>query len=178
METFFNLDNGGITFKITYYNNIVSVYKKNTQIDHGNLDEIVYETFPCLVFKSLNMLSGKEVSNLHTRFSGGDDIAYTSFLFELHNNVYIYIGPVIYAFKSHNKIKDFISAVGNSSVVYPWAIDSKNIYYLMDYDCVIELENTEILKEYIKKDNDPYIFYYNNKQSGKKIQIEMLVNRN
>ena len=75
------------------------------------------------------------------------------------------------------RIIKFISAVGNSSVVYPWAIDSHNNYYLMDYDKVIMLNPTDDLLKHIRLDNNPYSYYYDNENSGIPLIIEPLIER-
>ena len=63
---------------------------------------------------------------------------------------YIFIGKVIYSFKSIAPMKTYISFVGNSDFIYPYAIDVKNNYYLMNEDVIL----------LNKKLKDPYDYYY------------------
>ena len=167
MEIFYNLDNGGKTLKTIKKDNIVSIYKVKED----------YEDIPCLELKINKLLKGEAVDNKMTRFSGGNDRSNSSILLEIDDNVYVYVGPLIYSFKPQYNIIKFISAVGNSSVVYPWAIDSHNNYYLMDYDKVIMLNPTDDLLKHIRLDNNPYSYYYDNENSGIPLIIEPLIER-
>jgi hypothetical protein len=52
----------------------------------------------------------------------------------------------------------YYSPVGNNDVPYPYAIDSKNNYYLMIEDVI--LNNTKELINFLINNNDPYEYYY------------------
>lgn len=57
-------------------------------------------------------------------------------LIKLSAHEYMHIGPVIYTFKTNNKIVDYISPLGNSDVSYPVAYGTSNIYFMSDFSYV------------------------------------------
>jgi len=71
---------------------------------------------------------------------------------------YVFIGVEKIRFNTNEKITSFKSDIGNSDVVYPYAI-SENYIYLF-------IENIILNKKYIPKDiKDYYNYYYNNKNN-------------
>ncbi|AGF84841.1 hypothetical protein QJ854_gp941 [Moumouvirus goulette] len=54
-------------------------------------------------------------------------------LIKITTNQYMYIGPEIYEFETHNdEIIDYVSPVGNSDVPYPVAYGKKFVYFMDD----------------------------------------------
>jgi hypothetical protein len=86
------------------------------------------------------------------------DLDGNSILLHLGGLQYIFIGTKIYEFTAYASIKQHISPVGNylNYVVYPYARDSEDNYYLMVEDDVIKVSK-DLLKKY---KNDPYGPYY------------------
>jgi len=78
-----------------------------------------------------------------------------SILIEINHLQYVWIGNRIIEFTSQASIKKFVSPVGNNDVVYPYAIDVDNMYYLM-------IENTIV--DGVEKGMDPYDAYYGHKK--------------
>ena len=149
---YFNLDNGGVTFKIVIDGNIITIYKVSFDEDSNIIEEKEVLKFICK-----KVFLGESITNDMTRFSGGYNISETSFLFQIDDdNTYIYVGSEVYSFKAKNEIVKFISAVGNSAVVYSWAVDSEDNYYLMEYGKVIMIKYTITDENNI----DPYDKYY------------------
>lgn len=77
-----------------------------------------------------------------------------SILLNLGNHHYVFIGSIVYSFKAHGLIIDFVSSVGNNGISFPFAIDEHGNRYLM-VNCVVKNWNKD---EYIY--NDPYNDYY------------------
>jgi hypothetical protein len=57
-------------------------------------------------------------------------------LIKLSAHEYMHIGPVIYTFKTTDKIVDYISPLGNSDVSYAVAYGKSNIYFMNDFKYV------------------------------------------
>ena len=94
-----------------------------------------------------------------TLFSGGFGRRYlgNSILLQVSKNKYIFIGYKIYSFLTNVQIVKFVSPVGNSTVPYPYAINSKGYYYFMLANKSIDVA---IVPRGFK--NDPYDYYYSN----------------
>ena len=145
-NTYYTIDNGAHPFKVVIEDTKVYVYiNSGEKKDNKN---------PLLTFKPLKIFMGKS-SDKNPQFDGN------SFLFEMNKNKYLFVGESVWSFKSKYEIKKYISDVGNSSVVYPYAIDIKdNIYLISLYDNTIILNN-EFNSKNIKKYKGPYEYYYN-----------------
>uniref|UniRef100_A0A6C0CBE7 Uncharacterized protein n=1 Tax=viral metagenome TaxID=1070528 RepID=A0A6C0CBE7_9ZZZZ len=57
-------------------------------------------------------------------------------LIKISDHDYMHIGPVIFTFKTTDKIIDYISPLGNSDVAYPVAYGKSNIYFMNDFNYV------------------------------------------
>lgn len=107
---------------------------------------------PIYWVNDVQKVNRKEKYEYHPQkiFIGGyGDEKGNSFLLEMGKNSYIHIGTQILSFSSKETIVDYISPVGNSSVVYPWAVDKKGRKYLIVEDVIIE-----------NGGDDPYEWYY------------------
>jgi hypothetical protein len=89
-------------------------------------------------------------------FTGSQTDPINTVLINTHNNNYIFSGRVLKKFTSIDPIVDYFSVIGRNDVPYPYAIDSKNRYYLL-------IENV-VLTKY--SGDDPYDYYYNNSNMG------------
>ena len=132
--TYYTVHNGGRPFKVDINDNNVDIFKKNNK----KWEKI-------LSCKPIKIFIGKW--DLHNDYDGN------SILLEIADKQYVYIGEYVYKFVSYNKIIKYISPVGNSEVVYPFAVDDDNNYYLMIENIIFKSEN-EL--------NDPYRYYYDN----------------
>lgn len=113
-----------------------------------------------MTFKPDKIFIGKSPLNSMTEFSGGHGPEFdgNSILLQMANNEYIYIGSEIAAFDALNKIKEYVSPVGNNDVPYPYAIDEQNNIYLLTENAIIKNNNETADK--LKKYDDPYQYYY------------------
>ncbi len=149
-------------FLVYVCKNNVDIYGKSNKyyID----DQIYKSNFPWMYinliksYKPLKIFIGKSPINKMTKFSKGYGPKFdgNTILLYLGNDNYIFIGSEIKLFKNKSKIEKYISPIGNNDVPYPYAIDENNDYFLM-------IEN-KVIKNIPKKyKNDPYDFYYGNK---------------
>lgn len=95
----------------------------------------------------------------------------SSILVQINDLEYVYICDKIFSFKTKEPVNKFYSIMGNSSVVYPFAL-TENYAYLI-------IENIYMKRDF--GDIDPYEVYYDHKKiwnrksykfSSKKINIK------
>jgi hypothetical protein len=155
---YFIHDNGGRPFSVFINSKYVDIYiiPKNMVFDDQNDLTKYHYTKKIASYNPTKVFIGKSPINEMTKFSAGHGQYFdgNSILLEFNNNKYIYIGSEIYEFTAKNKIKSFVSPVGNSDVPYPYAIDQKGIYYLMVEEVIISSYKPS--KQY----DDPYTYYY------------------
>lgn len=141
LKTYYTHDNGNRPFKVDINNidNKISVY------DNEN-NKLLYST------KYTKIWIGKSPKIKMTIFSKGYGKAFdgNSILIEINNLEYVFIGKLIFSFKSFSPINHFVSPVGNNDYPYPYAIDSNNLYYLLIENVVIKSHKVD----------DPYDVYY------------------
>lgn len=148
-KKYYTLDNGSKKYKV-----IIS--DKNIYIFPINLDYI-FEWISVKRQQSQNKQifigkNTKKYSVYDGLFSG------SSILVKMKKNSYIYIGTKIIEFNTLEPIVEFHSIMGNSSVVYPFAL-TNNYAYLM-------LKNVFLKRDF--GDKDPYDVYYNFKKTNSK----------
>lgn len=106
-------ESGNIKKLLNYYN-LIDIFKCK-KIFYGVND--------------INKINKTKKNNKDSYFSNGN-----SFLLHINNNKYMYIGEHIYTFntlKKDERIINFYGYLGNSNLVYPYAISNDNIYFLM-----------------------------------------------
>jgi hypothetical protein len=83
----------------------------------------------------------------------------SSILLKLSANNYLFIGDTIFKFKTKNqdKILHFVSPIGNSDVVYPYAVGEKYTYLLLADEKFIYLDNSLLIPN--KSVYDQYYAY-------------------
>ncbi len=82
---------------------------------------------------------GKSPKNSMTLFSGGygKDFEGNTILLHIKDNQYVFISRDIEFFESIFPIIKYVSTVGNNDVPYPFAVDRKRNYYLLDFGVVL-----------------------------------------
>lgn len=146
-------DNGGTPFHVYVSGTRVEIYKVHYDLD---TDTQTQDTKPCLVFEHVQQVFiGKSPLNAMTRFSGGygRNLDGNSILLHLSGLTYVFIGWMIQQFQAIAPIVKYVSPVGNSSVPYPFAIDSEKRFYFMIENQYID----QVPKEY---QPDPYDYLY------------------
>jgi hypothetical protein len=144
-------DNGGRPFKTVLTKDTVAVYKKRklTKQEYDDWDN-VWPTIPYDIAivkptKYLKVFVGKDKNYLTKRFEG------SSILVQLTKKKYLHIGSVVSIYEIDDEITGYCSSVGNSDVMYPYAIGEKHTYLFLD--------NTYIPNDMIN-DKDPYTQVY------------------
>ena len=121
-RTYLIHDNGGQPFKVVANKDGLVVYKHT---DDDNDDEIYEDVV--LEFGPNEFLG---------YWYGFDSSPYemhgNSILIKVTDNQYISVGWNIYQFDTDEKIKDYVSPVGNSDVPYPVAYGSEYVYFMLD----------------------------------------------
>jgi hypothetical protein len=119
------------------------------------LDDTLFYSKKVKIYTPKKVFIGKSPLNPMTKFSGGHGSEYdgNSILLHISGNKYIFIGQYIFNFKTDYPIKQFISPVGNSDVVYPYAIDTHDNFYLLIEGVIIKCNSVECRE-------GPYESYY------------------
>jgi hypothetical protein len=155
MITYFTHDNGGRPFKVVIDNTNINVYNQSElllELSTNNTNDIFI---------------GKSPLNEMTEFSGGygPNFDGNSILIKKdEKNEYLFIGNRIFTFTSLYPIIEFVSPVGNNDVPYPYAIDEKGNYYILNENIIVinKEEKEEEKKEEKEKKEDIYQYYYDN----------------
>lgn len=170
-RSYITMDNGGSPFKVYIDKKSVTVFKwdldASDQIYNRYKKELrkVKEKF-------LNQAYTKKVWQTKTAqrvFVGGEKTNKTergnSILIQMTDKKYVFVGDTIHSFFTEEKIKKFISPVGNSGCPYPWALGEKKSYLL--------IEGIFISNEELSDIADPYSYYYSLSRPKKtKVQSE------
>jgi hypothetical protein len=140
-------DNGGRPFQV----HISTKPKKIEIYEQSEFDEELEPTG----WKKLV----KRITNFQRVFIGNDPwlsgVKGNSILVQITDQKYIYIGWEIFSFTlpRGEKIKKYYSPIGNSDVVYPYAVTDKNTYLLIEYVSI----PTQMISA---NSRDPYDYYY------------------
>jgi hypothetical protein len=161
-ENYFIHDNGGRPFLVYVKKGEVNIYKTSSdrfytiEDDWSYIDRNNKWIYIKLVkkYKSINIFIGKDIKSSISPHPSNKNMGNT-ILIQISKNVYVFIGYMIYLFKTNKKITSYYSPVGNNDVPYPFAIDEDKKYYLL-LDRVI-LNNVPY-----KYKKDPYRYYYDN----------------
>lgn len=162
MVTYYTINNGGRCFRVVINrtSNRVRVYQsKEAFLDEqvisrkSNCDKqintVLLDVHPRKIFIGC---SEKDEMTLFS-LGFGKEFDGNSILLHMNKHKYIWIGDSIQTFRSQHEIIAFSSPVGNSGVPYPYAIDSKQLIYLL-IENVILLNYTSSIKR------NPYTQYY------------------
>lgn len=143
-KKYYTIDNGSKKYKV-----IVS--DKNIYVFSNNLDYEIKKYNQIFIGKNT-----KKYAIYNGLFTG------SSILVEIKKNSYIFIGTKIIEFNTLEPIVEFHSIMGNSSVVYPFAL-TNNYAYLI-------LENVYLKRDF--DDKDPYEVYYDFKKKWKRLSYK------
>lgn len=150
-KKYYTEDNGNAKYKVIVSEKTIYVFSDQ---DYTNL---VYQ----IKRGNKNIFIGKNTK----KYSVYDKL-YTgsSILVEIKKNDYVFIGTKITNFKTIEPIIEFHSIMGNSSVVYPFALTKSYAYVI--------LENIYLERNF--GDKDPYGVYYQSKlkKIDKSLQIQ------
>jgi hypothetical protein len=139
------LDNGGMPFTmdIDDKTNVVSIFKQAHR-------------YP----------STKEVFSGKVGKKGDANSAY---LLRIDDNRYVFVGTEIYEFESPEKITDFYSPIGNSSVPYPIALTKDFVIFMLDK---VYVPKSEFSKD--TKWDEYYAEFYKSIEDSKKKRLSGL----
>lgn len=188
-KIFYTHDNRGRPFKVI-------IDKKKIDVYLGYYDFKKKKYFYKLKVLTIEDYHGYWIGRHHEKdltkkFSEGNSI-----LVKIGNKDYISIGVEIFRFKTPDEIYEYVSPIGNNDVPYPFAIGTKNFYFIVGREYVplkdIKIEiNTKTLKNFdlvsyyfghIDEDGAPI----KNKQKNtktfdrskiKKLKVKMIVPR-
>jgi len=138
-KIYYTIDNGGKPYRIIVNDSSVFVF---SGLPH--VHSLIYS-----VEKYLNIFIGKNTEKYKEYYDGM--FTGSSILVESKKNEYIFIGNKIKTFRTLEPVVEFHSIMGNSSVVYPFALTT-NYAYLMLYDIYLGRNSKNI---------NPYDEYYN-----------------
>lgn len=89
-----------------------------------------------------------------------------SVLVHVSGNKYIYIGDRIIEFSAPDGIREFHGIMGNSDVVYAFAIGGENMYLFTD--------NVYLPISEVPPNIDPYAFYYADQRRGRPLKYRRM----
>lgn len=122
-------DNGGRPFMVSVKGKEVSIYKLRRNFIYEEMPQKKDYTELVKSYKNTSkvFVGEDKLSTKDSKFSLGNTV-----LVHLTKNKYVFIGAYVYEFETKDLIKEYYSPVIGSDVSYPIAIDSKNIYFLID----------------------------------------------
>jgi hypothetical protein len=156
MKTYYTHDNGSKNIMIQDYidNSKVIIYKIYQDNTSKKLLEVKYN----------EIFFGKPPSKImsDSRYSYEKG---SSVLLHINKNKYMFIGETVFMFLTleNEKINSFVSPIGNSDVVYPYAVGENYTYLLLD------TYQVAIPNIYIK--SNPYDDYWAAESLSRKIKV-------
>jgi hypothetical protein len=181
-------DNGGVPFKckVKIEDKKILIFKAIYDDEEGELIEYkyVFSRYYEKIFIGDDPLG----------FSGEDyneDFIGNSILIKMLNGKYMYIGSEIYEFSiedTGDEIVTFYSYVGNSGTPWPFAIGKKYTYlFTMNYKNIgnkfgenipgSKIPRVKIPNKLLKKNQDAYMYYFDNVESALPFNVKMIVKR-
>jgi hypothetical protein len=171
MRTFYTHDNGGRPFqlKIDSANKKIICNRASFDDDYGDRD---YDSH-VITMKYKKYFVGRDAN--YPGFDG------SSVLVQRTERKYVYFGWKIYEFELEQgeKMKKFTSEVGNSDVIYAYAVSDRYVYLFVE-EVKIPIEDVEsffydIYGQYYNHSNNPE--YKKLKQHAKKIRCRTIQKR-
>jgi hypothetical protein len=165
MKSYYIHDNGSRPYIVYVSNKGVYVYGMDNKLFHiREKDYSKKWTYTKLIYSNNNVKNvfiGKSPITKMTKFSRGHGRGFTgnSILVHEKGNKYVYIGKhnVERVTINNDKIKEYISPVGNSDVPYTVAIGEKNVYFMLDMKYV-PISKFDTFTRAVK--NDAYSYFY------------------
>ena len=114
-------DNGGRPFRVTVTKTHFWVHRVDEENDQG-YSTLVWKQTP---YQKVFVGKGRR------GVAAGNSV-----LIQVSTTGYMYIGEVIYAFKSTTPITAYHSPVGNSDVPYPWAVSQTHAFLMLERLCI------------------------------------------
>lgn len=148
------LDNGGSPFRVVEEGSKIAVYKSSTaQEDLPNRFIGIYNKrileLPCK-----KLFIGKNTGPFVAKWYLDNEFPGSAVLINTTGTTYVHVGSEIAQFEAPDTIVKYYSIMGNSDVVYPYAVGKTCTYLLIGRDYVYT-ENTNI-----PEGTDPYQHYY------------------
>ena len=151
---YYTHDNGGRPFKVILYNTKLEVYKYTSTDSYG---------------KKIYNHKVMDIDDYENVFIGVDrrypDFEGQSILIKKNKYNYIHICTDIYEFITEDEIDEYVSELGNSDVVYDFAIGSQYIYLLAEK------------KKFLVDDFNPYSLYYQHKPKTENLVYKVIQKR-
>lgn len=157
-------DNCGRPFLVKINGHKVDVYTYENSYDKH--DKLLHQFTAKKIFIGRNPSTSNTINtNQFIKEDDGNSILLYINHHKKHNKdcyEYIFIGDKIFSFDTDTKINKYVSPIGNSDVIWPFAVDQKNRYYLLCLDdggYIMEMDPNKRNKEG-KIFMDPYDYYY------------------
>ena len=148
-KKYYTQDNGERKYKIIINDKHIYVFNET----------LIYE-----IKKYKNIFIGKNTKKYQIY---NNPLIGSSILVEIKKNTYIFIGSKIIKFNTNEPIIEFHSILGNSSVIYPFAL-TNNYAYLIN-------ENVYLERDF--DDHDPYEIYYDFKKKWKRTSYKYKITK-
>lgn len=166
---YFTHDNGGRPFYVKIHDGKISVLR-------GICDDLCDST------KEIGPVYNKHVLTIQAykkiwigensgKYANKHEIKGTgnSILVHVAADKYVFIGDHVFEFRTSDEIKEFHGIVGNSDVIYAFAIGEENTYFFV--------EDKYLPNNAIPKEEDPYKMYFEQMAKAKKIKGKMIAKR-
>lgn len=141
---FLTLDNGGKPYLIKKSRSNLEVYTYSKRSDWNNPTIKEYTKLVTVLPNPVKVFWGKYRDKS------------SSALIDMGNGQYIFIGHIIYAFKTPEPITKYYSFIGNSAVPYPVALSKNYAYFMLDKKYAPRNQ----FPTKIKWENEAYSYFY------------------
>jgi hypothetical protein len=166
---YFTHDNGGRPFYVKIRDRMITVVRGRcddacaVENDMGSIYDTRILTIPSYKRVWIGENSGKYANKREIKGTGN------SILVHIGDDKYVYIGDHVFEFRTSDKINEFHGIVGNSDVIYAFAIGDENTYFFT--------EDMYMPNNVLQKDVDPYITYFEHNKSAKKMKGNVIAKR-
>lgn len=139
IATFLTHDNGGRPFKV-----VINPEKRIAEIFKYDYEELMKQgitqpakrhyTVPVFSLRFTKVWVGASPKIPMTIYSKGYGPQFrgNSFVFRTGTDKYVYVGEMIYEFRTKEELITFVSPVGNNDVPYPFMIGKTNVYFFLE----------------------------------------------
>jgi hypothetical protein len=167
---YFTHDNGGRPFYVKTRDGKLSVLygrMDNAAFDNKDMGRI-YDKKVLELPKYEKLMIGSNTGKYMYKHS--PEGKGNSFLVHVSGDKYVFIGDHVYEFHTKDTIKEFHGIMGNSDVIYAFAVGEENVYFFLD--------DMYMPKKLMSSDvEDPYRFYFENEKKAKKLKGKMIHKR-